>query len=206
VSQNSPSWDQRYGADEYYYGKEPNDFLRGHARLIAPGGRVLCLAEGEGRNAVFLASLGHFVTAVDGSRAGLEKTAKLALERGVGVGSVHADLSDYRIEPESWDAIVSIWCHVPPELRARLHAAAALGLKPGGVFIFEAYHPRQLALGTGGPSRADLMVAADDLRRELAGLDLEILREIERDVREGRGHNGRSAVVQAVARKTKAFA
>ena len=196
-------WDQRYGAGGYYYGTEPNDFLREHAGLIARGGKVLCLAEGEGRNAVHLAGLGHAVTAVDGSAAGLAKLAKLADARGARVAAVQADLADFRIEPEFWDAIVSIWCHVPPPLRRALHASVANGLKPGGIYLFEAYHPRQLGFKTGGPPTADLMVTAEELVRELAGLDFELLSELERDVREGQGHQGRSAVVQAVARRRR---
>lgn len=194
-------WDQRYGAAEYYYGTQPNDFLAEHAPRIASGGKVLCLAEGEGRNAVHLAGLGHAVTAVDGSAVGLAKMAKLAELRGVSVAAVHADLADLAVEASSWDAIVSIWCHVPPALRGALHAAVVRGLRPGGVYLFEAYHPRQLEFKTGGPPTAELMVAAADLRRELAGLEFEVLSETERDVREGAGHRGLSAVVQAVARK-----
>jgi hypothetical protein len=105
------------------------------------------------------------------------------------------------IAPSSWDAIVSIWCHVPPALRASLHAAVAAGLKPGGVYLFEAYHPRQLGFKTGGPPTAELMVTSADLKRELPGLEFEVLREVEREVREGRGHRGASAVVQAIARR-----
>ncbi|NNN05920.1 MAG: class I SAM-dependent methyltransferase [Elusimicrobia bacterium] len=194
-------WNERYGGADYYYGVEPNDFLREHAAAIRPGGRVLCLAEGEGRNAVHLARQGLDVTAVDGSQAGLDKLARLAAERGVKAAAVRADLADYRIEPGFWDAIVSIWCHVPEELRRTLHRDCVAGLKPGGVFILEAYRPAQIGRGAGGPQNPALMPTAEALRRELDGLSFEIRRELDRDVQEGRGHGGSSAVVQVLARK-----
>jgi SAM-dependent methyltransferase len=201
---NSNPWDERYGtvaSGEYYYGKEPNDFLRDFAGAIPAGGEVLCLAEGEGRNAVYLASKGYRVTAVDASIVGLEKLAALALEKGVEVRSELRDLMDYRIEPNRWDAVVSVWCHLPRPLRARLHGELASGLKPAGVFLLEAYHPRQLEFKTGGPPSVELLVTAEDLRAEVGGLSFEVLREIEREVHEGRGHFGQSAVVQLLARK-----
>lgn len=195
-------WDERYGSADYFYGVEPNDFLREHAAAVRRGGRVLCLAEGEGRNAVHLAGLGLTVTAVDGSQSGLDKLARLAAERGVRVAAVRADLADYRIVPNSWDAIVSIWCHVPAELRRTLHRDCVAGLKPGGVFILEAYRPAQIERGTGGPSNPTLMPTAEALREELDGLSFEIRQELDRDVQEGRGHRGSSAVVQVLARKS----
>ncbi|MFI5399447.1 MAG: class I SAM-dependent methyltransferase [SAR324 cluster bacterium] len=208
-------WDQRYGTDEFFYGTDPNDFLRENARLIRPGvvarpgGRkpeaqtadVLCLAEGEGRNAVYLAGLGFRVTAVDGSPVGLAKMQRLAQSRGVQVAGIHSDLAGFAIAPLAWDAIVSIWCHIPAPLRARLYRETVAGLRPGGTLILEAYHPRQLEFRTGGPPTADLMVTLDALRPELAGLDLVVAQEIERVVQEGKGHHGRSAVVQVVGRK-----
>lgn len=192
-------WDQRFGGAEYVYGKEPNDFLREMAARIPPG-PVLCLAEGEGRNAVFLAGLGHAVTSVDGSGEGVRKTRRLAEERGVPVEALHADLADFRIEAGAWDGIVSIFAHLPPTLRREVHRQAVAGLRPGGVFILEAYTPAQIPLGTGGPPVAELMMTLDQLRDDLHGLELEVGRESERDVREGRLHGGWSAVVQVVGR------
>ena len=194
-------WDQRYGTEEFFYGTDPNDFLREHARRIRSGGEVLCLAEGEGRNAVHLAGLGYRVTAVDGSPVGLAKMRRLAESRGVSVAGIHSDLGNFSIVPNAWDAIVSIWCHIPAPLRGRLHREAVAGLRPGGLFLFEAYHPRQLEFRTGGPPTADLMVTLDAVRGELAGLEFILAHEIERVVQEGKGHHGPSAVVQVVARK-----
>jgi SAM-dependent methyltransferase len=193
-------WDERYRGPDYAYGTEPNDFLVATADQL-PAGRVLCLGEGEGRNAVWLAGRGLEVTAVDASGVGLEKARRLAAERGVAVDTVHADLATFTLEPGAWDAVVSIFCHLPPALRADVHRRAVAGLRPGGVLLLEAYTPRQLDLGTGGPPVAELMMDADTLRAELAGLDFLHLEELERDIREGAFHAGVGAVVQVLGRK-----
>jgi len=195
------SWDEKYGAPGHYYGTEPNDFLREHHAVIPAGGRVLCLAEGEGRNAVFLAQQGFEVVAVDQSPVGLRKAEALAAERGVRIETVVADLADYRIEPGRWDGIVSIWCHLPPLLRAEVHGQVVAGLKRGGAFLLEAYTPAQLDYGTGGPKSIDLLPTLADTRAELDGLDLVHAVEREREVHEGQGHFGLSAVVEIVAVK-----
>ena len=194
------SWDDRYQGDEFVYGTAPNDFLRSQVERI-PEGRVLCLAEGEGRNAVFLAEQGFTVTAVDLSSVGLAKARKLATERGVDIDTVVADLSDFRIEPGSWDGIVSIFAHMPPPGRRHLHRQVVAGLRPGGVLVLEAYRPEQLTYGTGGPPTAELMMDLDGLRAELAGLEFELAQETVRDVHEGPLHHGAGAVVQVLARK-----
>jgi len=114
-------WNERYSAPEYVYGTEPNAFLVEAAPLIPPG-RVLALADGEGRNGVYLATRGHRVTSVDLSPVGLDKARRLAAERGVPIDTVVADLEDYVITPDSWQGIVSIFCHLPPPVRRRLYA------------------------------------------------------------------------------------
>ena len=194
-------WDAKYKSDEFYYGTEPNDFLKANTSFIPPGGEVLCLAEGEGRNAVFLAGLGFRATAVDGSSVGLTKMAKLAKSKGVSVGSMVSNLSNYKIEAKKWDGIVSIWCHLPKDLRRMLHSQVLDGLRPGGVFILEAYRPQQLKFKTGGPSDSSLMMTLNELQEELSGLNFLIAREIEREVHEGEGHFGKSAVVQVVCKR-----
>jgi SAM-dependent methyltransferase len=193
-------WDERYSEAGYAYGDVPNDFLREVAPKLSVG-RVLCLGEGEGRNAVFLAEQGHQVTAVDLSEVGLAKASALATERGVALTTVHANLSDYVIEPGAWDTIVSIWCHLPSPLRRRVYAQVVSGLKAGGHFVLEAYTPRQLQLKTGGPPVVDMLLELKDLREDLPGFTFEIGRELDREVNEGRFHHGLSAVVQVLARK-----
>lgn len=199
-SYNAEFWNQRYGAEEYAYGTSPNDFLVAVAGRIPPG-RVLCLAEGEGRNAVYLAQRGHEVTGVDASAVGLEKARRLAEARGVTLETVVADLVDFPILPGYWNGIISIFAHLPPDIRRRLHRRVVQGLAEGGALVLEAYTPAQIALGTGGPPAADLTMTAAALREELHGLDLEIVREVRRDIQEGAFHSGPSAVVQVLAFK-----
>ncbi len=193
-------WDQRYSGDDYFYGTAPNDFLAEQADKI-PSGPVLCLAEGEGRNAVHLAGLGFPVTAVDSAIEGLRKTERLARERGVDVECIHADLAQFDLGQDRWAGIVSIFAHLPPSLRRQVHAAIPKALRPGGMLLLEAYTPAQLQQGTGGPPVAELMMTANTLREELPGLVFEHLVELERGIVEGQGHTGTGAVVQAIAQR-----
>ncbi len=197
---NNAFWDARYSEDGYAYGTSPNGFLAEAAKHI-PKGRVLCLAEGEGRNAVYLAEQGYEVTAVDSSAVGMKKAERLAASRGVSIKTVTADLADFVIEPDHWDGIVAIFAHLPAALRARVHRASVAGLRPGGTFVLEAYAPRQLEFGTGGPPTLELLMSLDDLRDELRGLEFIVARETEREINEGRFHGGRGAVVQVAGIK-----
>src|SRR5688500_14683838 len=163
-------WDERYSQPAFAYGIEPNEFLVAAAGRI-PAGPVLSLGEGEGRNATYLAGLGHRVVAVDQSEVGLAKARRLAADRGLTIETILADLEHYRIEPGAWAGIVSIFCHLPRRIRAAVHKAAVQGLQPGGVFILEAYTPDQSARGTGGPKDPDMLMSLPDLTQELAGLD-----------------------------------
>ena len=143
-------WDERYSTDDYLYGTEPNDFLREQVqRLGPPPRRVLCLADGEGRNGVYLAGLGHAVTSVDASRVGLAKAARLAEAKGVALEILHADLTEHVFPAEAFDAVVSIFCHVPEAGRPHLHRQVARTLKPGGLLVLEAYTPDQVPRDTG---------------------------------------------------------
>jgi SAM-dependent methyltransferase len=195
-------WDDRYAEPGYIYGTLPNEFLAASAGSIPQGGRVLCLAEGEGRNAVYLASLGYDVTAVDSSLVGLKKASELATSKGVSITTKATDLAEFIIEPEYWDGIVAIFAHLPPALRSRVHRSAVEGLKAGGVFILEAYTPRQLEFGTGGPPSLELLMPLETLKDELRGLEFIIAGETEREINEGRYHRGRGAVVQIVGVKS----
>ena len=123
-------WDERYSDKDYVYGKDPNEFLANAVEKI-PTGKVLCVAEGEGRNAVFLAERGYEVYAVDASAVGLEKARKLAEERGVSIHTTVSDLAHFDIEPQSLDGVVSIFAHVPPQVRKELHSKIVDGLRPG---------------------------------------------------------------------------
>ena len=193
-------WDKRYDTKDYVYGKDPNDFLAAVVDRI-PAGRTLCIAEGEGRNAVFLAERGHDVVAVDASAVGLAKASKLAGERGVKIKTVVADLAHFDIEPDSWDAVVSIFAHVPPATREALHRKIVHGLRSGGMLVLEAYTPEQISLGTGGPPVAEMTMTLEALQRELDGLVFRHAEELQRNVTEGQYHTGTGAVVQLIAVK-----
>jgi len=195
-------WDERYSAPDYAFGTKPNEFLVQTCHHI-PRGKILSLGEGEGRNATHLAKQGYAVTAVDQSATGLGKATRLATENGVEIDTIPTDLADFQIAPESWDGIVSIFCHLPADLRTRIHGQIVAGLRPGGAYVLEAYTPRQLEFGTGGPRDLELLVTLEDLRVDLQGLHLEHAVEIERDVIEGKYHTGRAAVVQVVAVKPR---
>ena len=197
-------WDQRYSEEGFAYGTEANDFLKAEFTRIPKGGRVLCLAEGEGRNAVFLAKQGYVVTGVDQSSVGLDKAKNLAVENGVEITTIVTDLADYDPGSEAWDGIVSIWAHTPTELRKKLHRQVVRALKKGGIFILESYTPRHIEMdGIGGPppSSMEMFMSLDALKTELEGLDFVIATETERNVSEGKYHQGQSAVVQLVACK-----
>ena len=190
-------WDDVYDTDDYVYGKEPNEFLRDNYTSI-PMGRVLCLAEGEGRNAVYLAGKGYDVTAVDSSKVGLVKAERLALEKGVDINIVHSDLADFDLGEQLWDGVVSIFCHLPPSVRKAVYQGVERGLKAEGRLLLEGYTPRQLMHQTGGPPVPEMMVSEEIIRAELPGLVFEHLEELDRDIREGSKHVGLGAVVQAI--------
>jgi len=199
---NSDMWDQRYSEDGFAYGTNPNDFLASQAKKLSPNSKVLCLAEGEGRNAIFLAKLGHEVMGIDSSSIGIAKAQKLAESEGVSIEAQVTDLKDFDFGENKWDAIVSIFAHLPPPLRKSVHERAVKGLKSGGVLILEAYTPKQLEYKTGGPPVAEMMMTLDGLMSELEGLDFEFGRELERNVVEGKYHTGKAYTVQVFARKS----
>ena len=192
-------WDDRYAASDYLFGTAPNDFLKTVAHQLAPNSQILCLADGEGRNGVYLAAQGHTVTAVDQSRVGLEKAKKLAQQKQVSVETIKADLAEYDLGVESWDCIVSIFFHIPSEVRANIYPRIIAALKPGGILILESYTPNQLNHKTGGPPTSDLMLTKDQLTQYFSEMNLEHLQELEREVIEGTGHTGLASVVQLLA-------
>ena len=193
-------WDQRFASAGFVYGEQPNDFLNEHARGLKAG-QALCLAEGEGRNAVFLAELGHQVCAQDISPVGLGKAEELAQRRSVNIHTLCCDLAAFHPEPASLDLIAAIWMHLEPELRATVLQRAVEALRPGGHLLIEAYSPKQLGFSSGGPTRRELLIDAAQLQHELAALKPLILQEVEREIAEGRAHQGPSAVVQFFGRK-----
>lgn len=193
-------WDERYSEEGFAYGERPNDFLVSQLSKIKPGGRVLSIAEGEGRNGIFLASKGLKVTGVDASEIGMKKAKEWAKRSGVELETIVSDLADFDFGVEKWDAVVSIFAHLPTELRKKIYPKIEVSLKPGGILILEAYRPEQLNHKTGGPPDVDLLMNIKILHHEFPNLSPEVEREIEREIHEGKYHNGMSAVVQFVGK------
>lgn len=191
-------WNERYSSEEYIYGTEPNSFLAGHAQQLA--GPVLSLAEGEGRNAVFLASLGLTVHGVDASEVGLAKAQALARMRGVTIRTELADLAVF--EPVGhYGSIVSIFAHLPSSIRQRLYPRLEHSLQPGGLILLEAYSEKQPRYATGGPKDIDMLMSVAKIGQGFPDCEPLLLREIERDVIEGSYHTGLASVVQFIGRK-----
>jgi len=192
-------WNERYANPEYAYGTEPNTFLRENAHRLS--GPALSLAEGEGRNSVYLASLGIDVLGVDSSSVGLEKAQKLARSRGVKIRTEVADLATYNPPRDTFRSAISIYCHLPKAIRRELHHRIAKALIPGGIVLLEAYTPAQTVKATGGPRDREICPTAKELQTEFPGFEFQRLVELEREVIEGHYHTGWASVVQMIARK-----
>ena len=192
-------WNERYSTREYLYGTEANSFLVANIQLLS--GPVLSLSEGEGRNAVFMASQGLSVLGVDCSEVGLAKAQALAQSKGVTIETEVADLAQYQPKESYYGSVVSISAHLPSTIRGRLYPLIERALKPGGIVLLEAYAEAQLQRNTGGPKDADMLMSVEKLQRELPSLKPIIIRELEREVREGEGHTGIASVVQFIAKK-----
>ena len=196
---NNEFWNTHYGTSEYAYGTEPNDFLK--EQTFKKNGKILCLAEGEGRNSVFLAKQGYEVTGVDFSQAGIEKINRLAQENGVEVTTICADLADFDCGENNWDGIVLIFAHLPEAVREKVHHQLYKALKPGGKLVLEAYRKEQLEHQTGGPKTLDLLYSKELLETDLNAFHQLFIEEKTRDVHEGKYHFGTAAVVQVVGVK-----
>jgi len=192
-------WNQRYASEKFAYGTEPNGFLVQNAKTLA--GPVLSLAEGEGRNAVFLASLGLDVLGVDGSEVGLAKARKLAASKGLSIRTEVADLATYEPPVDFYGSVISISAHLPSDVRKRLYRLAEHSLMPGGIMLLEAYSKAQLVRNTGGPKDLDMLMTCEDLEKEFPNCETILSQEIEREVIEGKFHTGLASVVQFITRK-----
>lgn len=194
------SWDNLYAEEGYAFGKEPNGYLAAMTPMLKHG-KTLCLGAGEGRNAVYLASLGFDVLAVDASAIGLAKAERLASEVGVKIETHLEDLATFDMGDEQFENIVSVFCHVPSTLRRRLHSAAVRALRPGGMFLLEAFRSLQLGMASFGPTELDLLMDRGPVELELAGLEMIRVGEVIRLLDEGRCYSGRGAVLELIARK-----
>jgi len=195
------AWDERYSHPNHVFGYRPNDFLAQSDFLLRPGARVLCLAEGEGRNAVHLAKLGCRVTAVDFSQVGLDKGKRLADEAGVEIDWQCADLSAWVHTDAArgpWDGVVSIFFHTGVDAWRDIASALLRQMAPHGVLILESYTPAQLSLGSGGPDHEDVLLTRERVTHIFEGWKLDV-RLLERRIFEGMGHQGLSSVIQVLA-------
>lgn len=190
-------WDERFSSQDYYYGKEPNAFLVEVQKYI-PKGNVLCIAEGEGRNSVFLASKGYDVTAWDFAPSGLDKINKLAAERGVKVRTELHDLADVEWEDEKWDAIVHIFGNFSKPVFDRTMEGIQKSLKPGGYYVSELYTKEQLQYGTGGPGNPEFLCDPKSLMEKFEDYFFKHFYVGETERNEGIGHSGLAHVVQSV--------
>ncbi len=209
TSKNTPAfsdpantWNQRFAAPGFLFGTEPNGWLREHAHVWSPGEQVLCVADGEGRNSVWLAEQGLKVDAFDIAATGVAKARELAAQRGVTVNFAVADCDAYAWPDAALDGVAAIFVQfADPDLRARLFTNMVRSLKPGGWLVLQGYTPRQLDYRTGGPPLVSHLYTESLLREAFSELDIDTLREYEAELAEGSGHHGRSALIGMVARR-----
>jgi len=201
---SSTFWDQRYSGNDFAYGEAPNEFLVQMADRLPNRGDALDIGAGEGRNAVFLALRGLNVLAVDQSEVGMHKALQRAKACALSLRAKAVDLRDLEAEPGSIDVVSSIFVHLPALLRATVHNRIGAWLKPGGLFLLEAYAPDQLERNTGGPKDPEMLASLESIVGELTGegkLIIEHQSALVRMVSEGRFHTGEASVVQVLARK-----
>lgn len=195
------SWDARFDRPEYLFGTRPAQFVTAQAHHLPPAARVLCVADGEGRNSVWLAGQGHAVTAFDGSAVAVEKARALARAEAVEIAFNVAMTDDWDWS-QGFDAVVGVFIQfLGPPARDAMLADMARAVRPGGLMLLHGYAPRQVDYGTGGPPCRDNMYTEDQMRAAFAGWDILRLADYDAEVAEGIAHAGRSALVDLVARK-----
>lgn len=196
------SWDEKFAAEGYLFGEGPNAFLARQADRLKPYRNALAIADGEGRNGVWLAAQGLDVTSMDASSVGLAKAEALAARRGVTLTTQLVDIAVYDWPEGGFDVVVGIFFQfAPPDLRDAIFAGMIRALRPGGLLLLEGYTPRQLQFGTGGPKQLNQLYTADLLREKFAALEILELSEYEAELEEGTRHRGSSALVDLVATK-----
>jgi SAM-dependent methyltransferase len=195
-------WQNRYSVEEFVFGEAPNEFLASKKHLLPAGGKVLAVADGEGRNGVWLAGQGLDVLSMDFSPAAQAKARTLAERQGVSLTFKLEDVHGWTYPENAFDVVVDIFTQFSdPEQRARKWNGMKRALKPGGLLLLEGYTPKQLDYGTGGPKALDQLYTREMLEAAFAGFTkLQIIQE-ERAMSEGRGHSGMSAVIDLVGWK-----
>lgn len=199
---NMSIWDERYASEDYLFGTEPNAFLVSQRPLLKPGMSCLAVADGEGRNGVWLAQQGLQVLSVEASAVALAKAKKLAQQRGVAIEFEQADLAHWQWGERRFNVVSAIFIQfAPPALRAQMFADIKRCLKPGGLLLLQGYTPRQLEYKTGGPPVAENMYTEALLRNAFGSMEILHLREHDEYISEGTAHSGISALIDLVARK-----
>ncbi|MFN3972207.1 MAG: class I SAM-dependent methyltransferase [Gemmobacter sp.] len=193
-------WDDRYATDDYIFGTDPAAFLVRAAPHLPAAARILCLAEGEGRNGTYLAGLGHDVTGIDLSQVGLAKATRLAAAKGVTLTLRQADVMAWDGTDGPWDAVVAIFVHFMTPQRAALAAACTRALRPGGLFLYHGYGPGQPAHGTGGPKDPAMLASSAEIAAAFPGWTAILARVHEDMLAEGTRHVGKSALVDVILR------
>ncbi|MGH7080216.1 MAG: SAM-dependent methyltransferase [Acetobacteraceae bacterium] len=195
-------WNARFGSEEYLFGTAPNAFLAAEYRRLQPGWTALVLADGEGRNGVWLARQGLAVTTVDFSPVGIAKSEKLARDSGVTITAIEADLNHWKWPEEKFDLLVGVFMQVfdPPD-RDRVFVRMKKALKPGGLLLLQGYRPEQLAYGTGGPPTVENLYSEEQLRQAFSDFAILRLQSHDSEIHEGGGHDGMSALIDLVARR-----
>ncbi len=195
-------WNERYNSSAYLFGKEPSQFLIKHAQFLSSGRKALCVADGEGRNGVWLAEQGINVHAIDTSSVALEKADLLAAERGVTLTLEQCDVVNWHWPEAVYDYVIGIFMQFskPPE-RDRLFAAMKNALKPNGLIFLHGYTPQQLEFRTGGPSEVENLYTEELLRQSFHDYEIITLQSYVMHLSEGTAHVGASALIDLVARK-----
>jgi 2-polyprenyl-3-methyl-5-hydroxy-6-metoxy-1,4-benzoquinol methylase len=193
-------WDERYSAEEYIFGKEPNVFFKSVIDRLEPG-RILVPAAGEGRDAVYAATLGWDVIAMDQSSTGKEKAMRLAAEKGVTIRYDVQSIEETDLQSANFDAVALIYFHLPPAFRQELHKRLPSALRPNGTVIIEAFTPAQIGNTSGGPTEPERLLTKEILITELGTLKIIQCEEVSTVLAEGSGHVGKANVLRFVAKK-----
>ena len=195
-------WQQRFSTPDYVFGTAPNAFLKSQAHLLRKGEKALTIADGEGRNGVFLAEQGLDVLAVDFSPIAQDKARKLAAERSVTLKFEQADITNWNWPEEAFDVVVGIFFQfVAPAEREKVFAGIKKALKPGGLLLLEGYGPKQLEYKTGGPKILENLYTRELLEKAFSDFASLEVRAYDAEIHEGEGHGGMSALVDLVGRK-----
>ncbi|MEO8183027.1 MAG: class I SAM-dependent methyltransferase [Deltaproteobacteria bacterium] len=201
-SSDGDFWNSRFASESYVFGTLPAAFLVDNAHHIPPRSRVLAPADGEGRNSVFLAEMGHRVVATDIAEEGIAKAKKLARARGVSIEFRQLDLQGWQWPEAEFDAAVAVFIQfAPPAFRDEIFAGLRRAIRPGGVVLLHGYTPKQLEYRTGGPQVVEQLYTEELLRAAFADWELLRIEAYERELDEGAGHKGRSAIIDLIARR-----